>query len=234
MMKAMILCAGYGKRLRPITKNCPKPLLEIGQETLLSNTLKFLIKFGIKEVVINTHYLADKIVEYINNNNKFNLSITIIREKKEILDTGGGILNAIKYFSNKPFLTINPDTIWRTEYLKELKIMEKDLISKKKNCSILIVDKKKSFDKNFEGDFNLKDNLVNRDSKKKLKYIYTGLQIIRPNIFLDLDTKIFSINMVWNKLIKNDELYGFKSNLDFFHVNTLETYKKILKQKLII
>ena len=233
-MKAMILCAGYGKRLRPITKNCPKPLLEIGQETLLSNTLKFLIKFGIKEVVINTHYLADKIVEYINNNNKFNLSITIIREKKEILDTGGGILNAIKYFSNKPFLTINPDTIWRTEYLKELKIMEKDLISKKKNCSILIVDKKKSFDKNFEGDFNLKDNLVNRDSKKKLKYIYTGLQIIRPNIFLDLDTKVFSINMVWNKLIKNDELYGFKSNLDFFHVNTLETYKKILKQKLII
>ena len=131
MMKAMILCAGYGKRLRPITKNCPKPLLEIGQETLLSNTLKFLIKFGIKEVVINTHYLADKIVEYINNN-KFNLSITIIREKKEILDTGGGILNAIKYFSNKPFLTINPDTIWRTEYLKELKIMEKDLIFKKK------------------------------------------------------------------------------------------------------
>ena len=144
-MKAMILCAGYGKRLRPITKNCPKPLLEIGQETLLSNTLKFLIKFGIKEVVINTHYLADKIVEYINNNNKFNLSITIIREKKEILDTGGGILNAIKYFSNKPFLTINPDTIWRTEYLKELKIMEKDLISKKKNCSILLVDKKKKF-----------------------------------------------------------------------------------------
>jgi len=229
MMKAMILCAGYGKRLRPITENCPKPLLQIGKETLLSNTLKFLIKFGIKEVVINTHYLADQIADYINNNN-FNLSITIIREKEAILDTGGGILNAIKYFSNKPFLTINPDTIWRTEYIKELKIMEKDLISKKKNCSILIVDKKKSFDKNFKGDFNLKDNLVNRDNKKKLKYIYTGLQIIRPNIFLGLNSKIFSINTVWNKLIKNYELYGFKSNLDFIHVSTLETYKKILKK----
>ena len=129
----MILCAGYGKRLRPITKNCPKPLLKIGQETLLSNTLKFLIKFGIKEVIINTHYLADQIVDYIDNN-KFNLSITIIKEKKKILDTGGGILNAIKYFSNKPFITINPDTIWRAEYIKELKIMEKDLISKKKNA----------------------------------------------------------------------------------------------------
>ena len=102
MMKAMILCAGYGKRLRPITKNCPKPLLKIGQETLLSNTLKFLIKFGIKEVIINTHYLADQIVDYLDNN-KYNLSITIIKEKKKILDTGGGILNAIKYFSNKRF-----------------------------------------------------------------------------------------------------------------------------------
>jgi N-acetyl-alpha-D-muramate 1-phosphate uridylyltransferase len=229
MMKAMILCAGYGKRLRPITKNCPKPLLKIGQETLLSNTLKFLIKFGIKEVIINTHYLADQIVDYLDNN-KFNLSITIIKEKKKILDTGGGILNAIKYFSNKPFLTINPDTIWRVEYIKELKIMEKDLISKQKKCSILIVDKKKSFDKSFKGDFNLDDNLVNRRNKKKLKYIYTGLQIIRPNVFINLKPKVFSINKVWNKLIKNSDLYGFKSNIDFFHVSTLKIYKKIQKK----
>ena len=229
MMKAMILCAGYGKRLRPITKNCPKPLLKIGQETLLSNTLKFLIKFGIKEVIINTHYLADQIVDYLDNN-KFNLSITIIKEKKKILDTGGGILNAIKYFSNKPFLTINPDTIWRAEYIKELKIMEKDLISKQKKCSILIVDKKKSFDKSFKGDFNLDDNLVNRRNKKKLKYIYTGLQIIRPNVFINLKPKVFSINKVWNKLIKNSDLYGFKSNIDFFHVSTLKIYKKIQKK----
>ena len=229
MMKAMILCAGYGKRLRPITKNCPKPLLKIGQETLLSNTLKFLIKFGIKEVIINTHYLADQIVDYIDNN-KFNLSITIIKEKKKILDTGGGILNAIKYFSNKPFITINPDTIWRAEYIKELKIMEKDLISKKKKCSILIVDKKKSFDKSFKGDFNLDDNLIKRHNKKKLKYIYTGLQIIRPNVFLNLKPKAFSINKVWNKLIKNSDLYGFKSNIDFFHVSTLKIYKKIQKK----
>ena len=228
-MKAMILCAGYGKRLRPITKNCPKPLLKIGQETLLSNTLKFLIKFGIKEVIINTHYLADQIVDYLDNN-KFNLSITIIKEKKKILDTGGGILNAIKYFSNKPFLTINPDTIWRAEYIKELKIMEKDLISKQKKCSILIVDKKKSFDKSFKGDFNLDDNLVNRRNKKKLKYIYTGLQIIRPNVFINLKPKVFSINKVWNKLIKNSDLYGFKSNIDFFHVSTLKIYKKIQKK----
>ena len=83
----MILCAGYGKRLHPLTKQKPKPLLKIGHETLLSNTIKFLKFFGIKEIVINVHYLGNKIKDYIDKN-KFNLSITIIEEKENILDTG--------------------------------------------------------------------------------------------------------------------------------------------------
>ena len=102
----MILSAGYGKRLLPLTENCPKPLLKISNETLLSNTLKFLIKYGIKNVVINVHYLAEQIIDYINKK-KFNLSVTLIREKEEILDTGGGILNAIQHFSKEPFLVIS-------------------------------------------------------------------------------------------------------------------------------
>ena len=122
--KAMILAAGFGKRILPLTLNCPKPLLKIGNATLLSNALKFLEQFGIKQAVINVHYLGEQIVDYINKN-QFNLTINIVREKDKILDTGGGVLNAIQYFSNEPFLIINPDTIWNSYYLKELKIMEK-------------------------------------------------------------------------------------------------------------
>ena len=112
MMKAMILSAGYGKRLYPLTLKCPKPLLKIDGETLLSNTLKFLERFGIKQVVINVHYLGEQIVDYISKN-KFNLSITIVKEKEKILDTGGGILNAIHHFSNEAFIIVNPDTLFR-------------------------------------------------------------------------------------------------------------------------
>ena len=122
MMKAMILSAGYGKRLYPLTIKCPKPLLKIDGETLLSNTLKFLERFGIKQVVINVHYLGEQIVDYISKN-KFNLSITIVKEKEKILDTGGGILNAIHHFSNEAFLIVYPDTICNLNYLKELKLM---------------------------------------------------------------------------------------------------------------
>ena len=117
--KAMILAAGFGKRLNPLTLKHPKPLLKIGQETLLSNTINFLEKLKIEKVIINTHYLGDQIIEYINKK-KFNLEIIIIKEEKEILDTGGGILNALKYF-NESFLCINPDTIWNLNYVYELK-----------------------------------------------------------------------------------------------------------------
>ena len=210
--KAMILAAGFGKRIHPLTLKHPKPLLRIGSETLLSNTLKFLELSGIKDVVINVHYLEEQIFSYIKNN-KFNLNIKLIREKDKILDTGGGVLNAINYFSNKPFLIINPDTIWNSHYLKELKLMEKILFKYKKNkCSLLVVNKKKSFDQSFKGDFNLKNNLINRKEKEGLDFIYTGLQIIKPEVFFNLNSKVFLISKTGNdknskKLIKNLQIF---------------------------
>ncbi|RZO49662.1 MAG: nucleotidyltransferase family protein [Candidatus Pelagibacterales bacterium] len=227
--KAMILAAGFGKRVHPLTTKAPKPLLKIGNETLLSNTLKFLELTGISEVIINVHYLGEQIVEYINNN-KFNLSIKIVEEKDKILDTGGGVLNAIQYFSNEAFLIINPDTIWNLNYLEELNTMKKMFFEGKKKCLLLIVNKEKSFDKLFKGDFNFKNQLISRDNKDDLKYIYTGLQIIKPEAFFDMNEKIFSINRIWDKLIKNKELYAFKSNIDFLHVSTFDIYKNLLKK----
>ena len=224
-MKAMILCAGFGKRLRPLTDNCPKPLLKIGEDTLLSNTIKFLKNYGIKEAVINVHYLSEKIIKYVGEN-KFDLDITIVNEKEKILDTGGGILNSINFF-NESFLCINPDTVWNMEYVKELKKMENKFLSSKKKCLMLIVDKSKSFDKNFKGDFNLEDNLINRKNKENLKYIYTGLQIIKPELFTNIKEKIFSINKIWDVLIQKNELFGMESNINFTHISTLEIYKNL-------
>ena len=228
--KAMILAAGFGKRILPLTLNCPKPLLKIGDETLLSSTLKFLELFGIKQVVVNVHYLEEQIIDYINKN-KFNLTVHIVKEKNKILDTGGGVLNAIQYFSNEPFLIINPDTIWSSHYLKELKLMEKIFFENKKSkCSILVVKKEKSFDQSFRGDFNLKNNLISRKDKNDLNYIYVGLQIIKPEVFSGLDLRVFSINKIWDQLIESNELYGMESNVDFLHVSTLDIYKSLLEK----
>ena len=232
--KAMILAAGFGKRIHPLTLKHPKPLLKIGKETLLSNTLKFLKLFGIKQAVINVHYLEEQIVDYISRN-KFDLTVTVVKEKDKILDTGGGVLNAIQHFSNLPFLIINPDTIWNLHYLKELKLMEKSFFENKKNkCSLLVVNKKKSFDQSFKGDFNLESNLISRKNRDDLNYIYTGLQVIKPEVFSDLDARVFSINRIWDKLIETNELHGIESNIDFLHVSTLDIYKSLLEKNLNI
>ena len=229
--KAMILAAGFGKRIYPLTLKNPKPLLKIGNETLLSNALKFLELFGIKQAVINVHYLREQIVEYLDKS-QFNLTINIVNEKDKILDTGGGVLNAIQHFSNEPFLIINPDTIWNSHYLEELKLMEKAFFENEKGkCSLLVVNKKKSFDQSFKGDFSLENNLISRKDKNNLNYIYTGLQIIKPEVFSSLYTKIFSINKIWDKLIESNELYGMESNIDFLHVSTLDIYKSLLEKK---
>ena len=223
--KAMILAAGFGKRLNPLTLSNPKPLLKIGKETLLSNTINFLEQFQIKQAVINVHYLGDQIIKYIKKKN-FNLNITVINEKGKILDTGGGIFNALKHF-NESFLCINPDTIWNLNYIKELKQMESDFFLNKKKCNLLVVDKIKSFDKNLKGDFNLQNGLITRKKDENLKFIYTGLQIINPEVFSNIDEKVFSINKVWNQLIKSNQLFGLESKIDFLHISTLNIYKKL-------
>ena len=223
--KAMILAAGFGKRLNPLTLNLPKPLLKIGNETLLSNTINFLDKYGIKEAVINVHYFSEQIIEYVNKK-KFNLKINIVNEKEKILDTGGGIFNVLKYFKES-FVCINPDTIWSLNYLEELKKMENNFFLNKEKCYLLVVNKEKSFDKNIKGDFNLKNALLKRKKNQDLKYIYTGLQIINPKVFLGTKDQVFSINKIWDNLIQNGELFGLESKINFFHVSTLDVYKKL-------
>ena len=228
--KAMILAAGFGKRVQPLTLTKPKPLLEIGTETLLFKSLNFLKLFGIQEVTINVHYLAEQIINYINKNN-FKINIKIINEKKEILDTGGGIKNAISSFAEEPIIILNPDTLWGKQYLNELKLLEDFFIKNKSNlCSLLVVNKKKSFDNSFKGDFNLNNQILSRKNKDDHQYIYTGIQIINPRIFDNIKENVFSMNKVWDQLIIKNQLFGIESKEDFYHVSTFNIYKNLAEK----
>ena len=192
--KAMILAAGFGKRMWPITINTPKPLIKIGKNTLLENCILKLEKFGIEELAINTHYLSDKIQNYINEK-KFSLNIKIFREKN-ILNTGGGIFNSTKHFGNNPFLVLNPDTIWNDKHISEFESLAK-IYFDKKSTVILLVKKSKSYDQSFKGDFNLNNKgLVSRDRINKL--IYIGAQIMDRSIFETSKSEAFSINSNWS------------------------------------
>ena len=119
---ALILCAGYGKRLNPITLIKPKPLIEINNTTLLQNTLNLVTSLGVKNILINSFYLREQIEEYVAN---LNLNLKVISDGDKILDTGGGILNLIYNSKQNDFLVFNPDTLWNESYLAEIQNMEK-------------------------------------------------------------------------------------------------------------
>ena len=129
----MILAAGLGKRMQPLTLETPKPLLKIGGFTLLERALNLLIRNGVEEVSINTHYLGDQISKYLSNSN-FKAKIKISSEKDLLLDTGGGTSKATKNFKENPFFIINPDTIWSEKYFKEIQFLEKVYFENKKPC----------------------------------------------------------------------------------------------------
>ena len=221
---AFILCAGFGKRLNPLTLDTPKPLIKLNNIAVLETCINLIESLGIQQIIINTFYLKDQIHDFINNK-KFKSKISIIEDGEKILDTGGGIKNMMKYTSENNVLIFNPDTIWKKNYFNEIIEMENMYFSKKLKNILLLVKKELSFDKNLNGDFNLKENLIIKNNETK--FIYTGCQIINKKLLSNYKDKIFSITNVWNDLIEKEELYGFETNNDFYHLTDLKTFKKL-------
>ena len=221
---AFILCAGFGKRLNPLTLDIPKPLIKFNNVTVLETCINLIESLGIQKIILNTFYLKDQIHNFINHK-KFKSKILIIEDGENILDTGGGISNMMKHTNEENFLIFNPDTIWNKNYSNEIIEMEKIYFSKKLKNILLLVKKELSFDKNLNGDFDLKENLIIKNNEKK--FIYTGCQILNKKLLSDYKDKNFSITNLWNDLIKKKELFGFETNKNFYHLTDLETFRKL-------
>ena len=220
---AMILAAGLGTRMQPLTSKTPKPLIKIGNKNLLERSISLLEKHGVEQIIINVHHLADQIENFIlNYHSKSNIMIS--SEKDLLLDTGGGVKKGTKQFEENPFFVINPDTLWFNNYSNEIKSLENVFYKYNKPC-LLLVNKKLSFDESFKGDFNLNDNNVSKNLENN--FIFTGLQILNRNNLDFINKKVFSMNEVWTQLKKDKNLYGFESTQKFYHLNTDKMYKKI-------
>ncbi len=225
----MVLAAGIGKRMLPLTLKTPKPLLKINNVSLIERAINLLIDYGVQEISINVHYLPEQIKTFISKSH-FSAKIHISNEKDLLLNTGGGVLEGTVQFKDSPFFVINPDTLWSRKYLEEVKKLE-EIFNKNNKPSLLIVDKKLSLDTSFTGDFNLRNEIISKD--KENQFIFTGLHITCRN-FLTLEkSKNFSMNKIWNDLINKNDLYGMESKQKFYHLNTFEMYNKISNLNII-
>ena len=221
---AFILCAGLGKRLNPITLKIPKPLLKLKDLTMLERCINLNVELGVKKIFINTFYLEDQINFFLKKNS-FPIDINVVKDGKEILNTGGAILNMMNKSQENDFIIFNPDTLWNKNYIDEIKKMESFYSLKKLSNILMLVNKKLSFDSKLLGDFEMKDNHIKKNDNKN--FIYIGCQILNKSLFSGYEVKNFPISKIWNDLLKKNELNGFESLSKFYHLTNLETFKKL-------
>tara|TARA_B100000029_G_scaffold510121_1_gene600904 strand:- start:652 stop:1341 length:690 start_codon:yes stop_codon:yes gene_type:complete len=221
---ALILCAGFGKRLNPLTLKTPKPLIKLNNITMLEKCINLIVKLKIKKIYLNTFYFSEQFFDFIKSKN-FSIDIQIIEDGEEILNTGGGILNMINYSQDNDFLIFNPDTLWSEDYADEINKMQNFYFLNKLNNLLLLTKKELSFDNNLRGDFNLKNNLLKNNSNKN--FIYIGCQILNKNLFKKFKVENFSISKIWSELLKKNELNGFESYNKFYHLTNLEIFRKL-------
>ena len=221
----MILAAGLGKRMKHYTKKVPKPLIKLNNETLIEKIIKRIENSGFKKIVINIFYLKSKIKKELNK--KFKIRI-FYSEEKTLLNTGGGIKNAIKILKDKEFFVVNSDIIWEERYKNPFKQLNEFWDNDKMDALLLLFPKKA----NNNGDFNINKSYRIIKNKKNPRYIFTGIQILKSKIFSKIKKKKFPLSLIYDQLIEKRRIFGVVYKGNWFHIGTLESlkeYKMMLK-----
>ena len=214
-MMAMILAAGKGERLRPITDKTPKSLVKVGGETLLERHFRMLIQAGITKVIINLGWLGNQIIDYVGSGEKFGIKVIYSPEENQILETGGGIVRALPMLGKEPFWVINADIY--TDY-------ELPIIDLKPNIlGHLVLVKNPKY--RLSGDFNLKDNLIQREGS--LPYTFTGMAVYDPKLFSNQSIRRFSIVPLLFDQIDKKSLSGSLHNGSWHDIGTPERLKEL-------
>ena len=227
--QAMIFAAGFGKRMLPITKEIPKPLVKVRGKSIISYQIKELIKLKFQNIVVNCHHLPEQIYKELES---FSSKVKIIFEK-EILDTGGGILNAInlKYFNgfNNPIVLINGDTLWKTKEESPIQNAINNWDKKEMDLLLCLKEKESFFGYIGDGDFSL-HKITFKASKIKFcpnnDFVFTGIQILNPKIIKNLEKKKFSMRDIFFSKT-NKRIFGILDKSEWFHISNPKDLKKI-------
>jgi N-acetyl-alpha-D-muramate 1-phosphate uridylyltransferase len=200
---AMIMAAGFGKRMRPLTDNLPKPLVSVLQKPLIEYSLDLLAESGVEHAVVNSHYLAEILEEYLQQR-KTQPLITISREEG-ILETGGGIKNALKLFDSEEFFVVNSDVICISGKIPALQRLWKNFDKEKMDALLLLHKVEDAVGYEGDGDFFIENDgsLRRRLMNEKAPFVYTGVQIISRQLFNDSPDGAFSLNLLYNKNLKS-------------------------------
>ena len=212
---AMIFAAGFGTRMGAMTKTRPKPMIEVAGRPLIDHALAFLDQPAIGNVVINTHYLAEQLEQHLD---KYP-NVTTIREEPEILETGGGLRNALPVLGHAPVFTLNSDIIWPNG--NPIEAMNALWDPNKMDGLLAVIPVSRATGYTGPADFKLEnDGRISRGANAE--FLYTGIQIINTEGLAEFSEVKFSINLLWDKMITEQRLFGFLFDGDWVDVGKPE------------
>ena len=216
---AMVLAAGLGLRMRPLTQNLPKPLLEVGGETMLDQALERLQEVGVVKVVVNTHWLPEMIEKHLSDRTA---PIIEISREDELLETGGGIAKALPLLGNDAFYAANADIVWRDGPIPALRRLAHVWDDNKMDALMMMTATVRANSYDGSGDFMMDPlgKLTRRPEREIAPYVFTGLQILHPRLFRDLPSGPFSMNVLYDRALEAGRLFGMAHDGDWYHVGT--------------
>ncbi|EFO32852.1 nucleotidyl transferase [Roseibium sp. TrichSKD4] len=220
---AMILAAGLGKRMRPLTATTPKPLIEVNGKALIDHGMDRLAEIGVKVCAVNVHYLADLVEVHVKR--RKDMEIRISDERDGLLDTGGGIKKALPDLGDQPFFQLNSDTAYWIEGVKpNLQHMIEAWDDDRMDALLLLAETVNAVGFSGRGDFDMARNgqLIRRKERSITPFAYAGAAILHPRLFEGSPDGAFSMNLLFDKAIEAGRLYGVQMEGIWLHVGTPE------------
>jgi len=223
---AMIMAAGLGKRMRPLTATKPKPLIEVAGQALLDHVLDRLRAAGVEKVVVNVHYLADAVEAHLASR-KHGLEVVISDERKLLMETGGGLMQAADLIDADPFLAVNSDNFWVDGPADTLKLLASHWDDAKMDALLLLVPLARAQNHRGMGDFHMDRNgrLRRREKSRVAPFVYTGIQMLSKRLLRDAPDGPFSTNLFWNRAIEEGRCFGAVHQGLWFDVGTPKSIK---------
>ncbi|KQT83976.1 nucleotidyltransferase family protein [Aurantimonas sp. Leaf443] len=207
---AMMLAAGLGKRMRPITSTIPKPLVEVRGKALIDYGLDALARTGVTRTVVNVHYLPDLMRAHLRK--RRDMEIVISDERETLLDSGGGIVKALPELGPDPFYVMNADTFWIDGYRNNLELMAELFDPARMDVCLLIADMAQATGYDGRGDFAMdaEGRLARVAERDMSPFIYAGAAIVKPEVFAGREAEPFSLNRIFDEAIERDRLFGVR------------------------
>ncbi len=217
---AMVLAAGLGKRMRPVTDTLPKPLVPVGGRALIDHALDRVAEASIQTAVVNVHYLADLIEAHVRPRRR--PKVVISDERGELLETGGGIRKALPLLGGDPFLLLNSDSLWIDGATPNLLRLPRAWEAERMDILLLVADAAQSLGYQGRGDFSIGPDgrLQRRGERPSVPFVYAGVAILKPQLFDDTPDGAFSLNLLFDRAIVAGRLYGMSLDGQWLHVGT--------------